>query len=828
MFGLLATILFMSLEQTVYATSALARAGVAESSQMRVHQEVRRHEMSLAKMINSMTLSPALEVLRETAQRKGNDEVLGLVQEALQTGGVKRGLKVGHAAGKHSHKQIQEVGGRPRGYSGVDKAKEMLNEMIEEVQEKYDLELQKCCAYDESQSILIEESRQDISMFNAEAAEARKEVLDAQAQISMCETKLPQLAEALVSHNHECQAEMTELRALLKIVNADLTVMSSILQMTDCAKPVALISCVDECTGQPHVSFNHASLQQTASKLQGSTRDLLDAYLADEFHAGDSEDVDIPYGGASNFSMEVPKMSITRSGPCKAPVPVDKRTGKCSVSSNPNCAKMQEKFMYIQGGIEDKRDELMDQMAKLEADCKHTQENLQAQIAFFEGLLKDQQTALAGATKKQNNAEESTRLKTIELKELTGDYAQMTETCHNNYQTLEGEECGIKKIRGELYKMQGQDNPAFFQDCVVSEWLLGECSASCGGGIMTMKRTIVTHPVGGSKCPLLVAQKPCNEQKCPIDCRLEDWEGWSGCSAKCGGGIMERDRYVEVEAEHGGEPCGETSEAQSCNVQSCDKDCELSDWKTWGMCSKQCNGGTSTRTRTINEPAVGDGWCPRMFSDYRIQERMCNTDPCVPAMPSRGLICNSRRDIILVLDGSASGGQEGWDDTIHAGAQLARAFGAKNDGSTDGGVQLAVILFSSEVEIVQHFSQDAESVASKIEGLAWPNEMTMTAQALDAAKSELSLGRADAESVVIVITDGRPLSMRKTRRASKRLRRQARLVWIPISQYAPLRAMKRWASRPRRDNFLALNSYDELLKSEVVNRIVSDVCPEVI
>merc|ERR1719487_286334 len=99
------------------------------------------------------------------------------------------------------------------GYSGVDKAKDMLNEMIEEVQSKYDLELQNCCEYDEMQSMLIEETRQDISMFNAIAAEARQEVLDASGIIHMCEVKLPELNDALTIHNRECKEEIAELEA---------------------------------------------------------------------------------------------------------------------------------------------------------------------------------------------------------------------------------------------------------------------------------------------------------------------------------------------------------------------------------------------------------------------------------------------------------------------------------------------------------------------------------------------------------------------------------------------------------------------------------------
>merc|ERR1719199_1691172 len=403
---------------------------------------------------------------------------------------------------------------------------------------------------------------------------------------------------------------MTQRTAQLKIVEEDLSVMGIILGMTDCKKSLFLLSCVDECTGESFVSFGHDSLHSEASKLQSSAAkqllntELLEAYRSGNM-TGNSTIVTIP------TTLE-PKMTVMRSGPCKTPVSADKRTGKCSMNSNPNCAKMQEKFMYIAAGIEDKRDELKEQLSKLETDCRLAKENFEGQISDFESKLKDQQTALAAGIKKQSNAEGQSRLKNKELITLQRDYAHMTTTCHTNYATLEGEQCGLEKIRGELYKMQGQNNPAFFQDCVVSEWLPGECSASCAGGVMMLTRSVVTQPVGGATCPPLAAQKPCNEHKCPIDCRVEDWQGWSGCSAECGGGLKERTRDVEIEPMHGGEPCGETSEAISCNLQACDRDCQLDDWGPWSLCSKYCDAGVTVRTKIINEPAIGDGTCPDM------------------------------------------------------------------------------------------------------------------------------------------------------------------------------------------------------------------------
>jgi len=197
--------------------------------QLRLHERELEHGKALASLRSNITLSSALQILSEKST--GKPAVMALVQEALH----------GKAFAKRSSSQLRAgVTQTPAtGYSGVDKAKNMLNEMIEEVQEKYDLELQKCCEYDESQSYLMEEARQDISMFNAEAAEARMQVLEAQAHIQVCETKLPELNDALEVHNTQCAEEIASLRAQLKIVTEDLSVMKTILGMTLRQEPVS-------------------------------------------------------------------------------------------------------------------------------------------------------------------------------------------------------------------------------------------------------------------------------------------------------------------------------------------------------------------------------------------------------------------------------------------------------------------------------------------------------------------------------------------------------------------------------------------------------------
>jgi len=321
----------------------------------------------------------------------------------------------------------------------------------------------------------------------------------------------------------------------------------------------------------------------------------------------------------------------------------------------------------------------------------------------------------------------------------------------------------------------------------------------------------------------LQASKPCNEHKCPIDCKLFDWEEWSGCTSKCGGGLMERGRKTEVEPEHGGEPCGATTEADSCNLQSCDKDCELADWEPWTKCSKDCDSGTTQRQKQITVQLVGDGACPKMDSDLRHQQKFCNEDQCLAPPGEKTLLCASRVDLTLMLDGSGSLGQSGWDGGLMAAEMITHAMA----GGKKGDVMMALMVFSAKTEIIEHYTDDLDKVIDSIKNLKFPQSITRTAVALDTARSELSLGRPDAQSVVLVVTDGKPMSMLKTRQASLELRKQTRLMWIPVTKYAPVAAMRKWASNPKSDNFLALEKFSDLEDPANMDKIISDVCPKV-
>jgi uncharacterized protein YukE len=163
-------------------------------------------------------------------------------------------------------------------------------------------------------------------------------------------------------------------------------------------------------------------------------------------------------------------------------------------------------------------------------------------------------------------------------------------------------------------------------NCQVSDWTnWSSCSRECDGGEQTRTRSIIVSPAnGGLACPNLTDKRECNNQPCPVDCKLSDWSEWTACSKLCGGGEQTRTRSVLVNPANGGKSCEPLSEKRSCNTQPCPVDCQLSNWSDWSACTTSCGGGTQSRTRSVLvNPANGGKSC-----DILKEDRACNTHSC--------------------------------------------------------------------------------------------------------------------------------------------------------------------------------------------------------
>jgi len=547
----------------------------------------------------------------------------------------------------------------------------------------------------------------------------------------------------------------------------------------------------------------------------------------------------------------VPRTKVP-GNPCNdphagAPSADDKRAAKCTIKKSPQCSKLQERFILIQAGIQDEFDELKEEIDTMERSCAKTKATLETQIANDERMLSDSQTKLAAATEKEGTAGEIARQTAMENEQLNNDLIKQMTTCSANYIQFETELCALKKIRGELYKLKGGGHSAFFQDCQVGKWEPEECTKKCARGEQKLTRSVLTHPQGGTKCLPLSAMKSCNNSPCPVDCRLHQWGGWSKCSAKCGGGVTQRLRDVKQAMKYMGKPCGKTSQTKVCNGAACEKDCDLHAWTKWTKCSKDCDGGTKKRQRFIKNPVEGSGSCPDVWGPQRLQYKPCAMHRCKLPKGRKALPCNKTMDVVLLIDQCPKSGKKGFAAEITAARTLVDSFQGEGVSAKPN---FAIITYcgprtwtgvskctgkskakvdmekTCKIKVALHFDEDMKKVKNMLAGLSYAPGTKLVSLGLLTAQAELTLGRPTAQSVVVVFTNGAPLSFRKTRLASHILRKKARLVWVVTTKFSPLKDIKTWSTRRWQENIVKVKNYKELANPVTVTHIVANICPK--
>jgi len=821
----------------------------------------------------------------DAAHQKSMDEIskdltMPKAMESLENGGF----------AKDSLKQVASLvtgsqnlrKGKSDGFGGLDGARRLLNDMIHEAASKYDAEIAKCTSYYAEQCALMEVARGQISAANFIAATSRGLILDAQAIINQNEVRIPVTKKELKDHNHQCENSLYALDKQLKIVMGDIAIMTMILKMSDCdaklmqINKVAILHCEDSCTKKQFVEFDHADLQKEVGQLKlQSTKDMITSTFADLFNKDDDgeaeliqQDADPELEPMDDMPKDAPKnkktkfnnkpMPVTKvpANPCTdpmggAPGAAVKRAAKCTLKKSPQCYKLQQRFLIIQAGIEDIRDELMEQIAALESDCKAMKESLEASIEVDKATLSSSQTKLAAGTEKEATAGETGRQVAKENAAYNADLIKQMKICTGNYINFETELCALKKIRGDVFKKMKEGHKGFFQDCQVSPWTPEACSKVCAGGEQKLIRSVMLHPDGegkmvGSKCLPLTAEKSCNLGPCPVNCKLATWSGWSKCSAKCGGGVSTRVRDVKVPMRYDGRPCGGTTESKACAVASCEEDCVLHKWTAWSACSKDCDGGTKKRMRNIRTPVVGGGECESEWSEARLQYLPCNQKRC-KAPRGQVMKCNQTYDIVLVMDGTPKSGKKGWAASVKAANKLLDAWDgpgltakpnvavvhytgprtwtgvSKCTGKSKNKVDM---VNTCKIKLASHFSEDMKKTKNIINALEYSPGSKLLSLALMTVQSELPLGRRTARTAVIVFIDGAPLSFRKTRIASHTIRKSVRLLYVPVIRFSPLKDLKQWASRRWQENIVAVKTSSRLGWSSTGTHIIANICPK--
>ncbi|KAJ8288081.1 hypothetical protein COCON_G00007400 [Conger conger] len=180
-------------------------------------------------------------------------------------------------------------------------------------------------------------------------------------------------------------------------------------------------------------------------------------------------------------------------------------------------------------------------------------------------------------------------------------------------------------------------------ECEVSSWCAwGPCTfESCEEqagkkGFKLRKRSIRNTPTGGvGNCPHLVEAIPCDEPSCYEWQLVRLEECVPDGEKECGPG-------TQIPQVHCINSDGSSVDRQLCQDAiypvpiacevPCPKDCVLSPWSSWSLCSHTCSGktteGRQMRARSILAYNAGEGGlhCPNSSALQEV--RSCNDHPC--------------------------------------------------------------------------------------------------------------------------------------------------------------------------------------------------------
>jgi len=819
----------------------------------------------------AMSVSQAADLVSKLSGVKETPALLTLIRERIAGGQTLRGRGrgAGALAAGTTPSPKGTAGEAPKGYEALAPAAKMINSMIQEAREKLDSSQITCGRFERNQIVLMQEATRDVSAFNGQAAEARGEVLRCQSIIGRLSEQIPEVKGQLSEHRRDCISQITTLKMQINVVTSDLGIVKKILGMLKCKGEAvqgflqtdtqndpeddddlnlgmdqhSLVECEHCQDGQGLVMLQSAEVQPLLNSLQS---DIARGWVQEQLksiarnQARDSESDEAP---VALTQEQVRRMTaIMHADPTteekkdekedddlrQEPEPAPPQPVNCAPTSackltKGSCNRLKDRFLLVKGGIEDRLDELTTRLRKLEHYCEQTDASLVGQLASMSDRLREAQTCLAESTKDQIDSENQAAQRGRQHSALKKEYTSTLTQCCADQNEARSEICALVKIRGELYKIEGAK--IFIVDCAVSDWVVSECSKTCGKGTRSMRRSITVAPSGGAACPPLQATEECNPQPCPVDCKMGMWSGWSGCTARCGGGVRSRSRHIKVPPRHGGEPCERTEETEACNMQSCNRNCVLGRWNDWSACSRACSYGIAVRSRRVKAPAMGTGRCPSPTSRARRHTRWCNGTPCYRMVPRgrRYLQCNSKLDIILLLDSSGSLGSYGWAQFKKFAGLLVEAFMAEQKAD----VNVALLEFSSSYNTkwITHLPEG--TTKEKVDTMKWLASGTATHMALDMAEAELTNGRADVPSVVMVITDGRPSSVRRTYYAARSLQKKARVIWLAMGPRAPMRTFYKMAAKPVRDHVLKISRFQWMTHRIGFNNIIGATCPEV-
>jgi len=758
-------------------------------------------ETFLGKMVTEMIMNehgkgPSMKHMTEAALDKMDDN------EAMQRLDGKLAPDLASLV-KLTSKADSSQSAESQGFAeaSLQKARRILNSMILDSWNELDATIIECKEYCFRNRRTYAQVVTDLNRLGSQIANLERQRASAGQGIADTdgERKQVEADQELATRNYKTKryANMQE----ITIRKNDLAVFDFILRMVRCKGSSSQFVQVNGsaqvrvCATQDglELNFDDPKLQaEIESKMTPSARRALREALGQEQDqaqllqlGGEATSVTPATSMTPTTTPQTATFAVPTIASNQDPIPTA-QWKKCT-DGKPDCGLLHDTMSLQWGKFKDLVDELQadmdkneDEFEQLEGNFNEQLTSISAQKKSFMVLLAETISSMNADTTEKSEKEEQERDLRHDFEKHMKEYkAKITEIMFTNI-------CAVKKVRNAVMKFSSVSPASKISDCDLADWIPGECSVSCDdncpqedpyacGGWQSLTRAVVVSPNSfGIVCPALTNKKKCNQMKCPVDCKMSQWTGWDDCTKECEGGVQSQTRAIITKPKNGGKFCDTVQESRSCNTESCDRDCDLASWIDWSPCSMSCGGGLQTRHKTVDRAIRGMGKCPKASSSNRFGEKMCNEQACVGDE-----ICIAKQDLIISIDASGSLRQSGFEVLRNFVANLTDRYQAMYFGHED--MQVGIILFGNgrleddgtiaKAINVQPLTSAISGIKATVQGLTWQRGFTNMAQAFSLADTMLQQGgRSDAQSAIMLITDGKVSFHYQTSVAARKLK----------------------------------------------------------
>jgi len=230
-----------------------------------------------------------------------------------------------------------------------------------------------------------------------------------------------------------------------------------------------------------------------------------------------------------------------------------------------------------------------------------------------------------------------------------------------------------------------------------------------------------------------------------------------------------------------------------------------------------CDAGFHERVKHVLIPTRGFGKCPRKDSAFRYEKQQCNVHPC-----TGDETCVAVQDLILAIDGSGSLTEGGFGILRSFATALVAKYHTEYFGAE--AMRVGVLLFGNGVIMedgtvspainVQPITEHMDLVKDALEFLPYKKGFTNMAQAFALAETMYTQnGRKQAQSAILVITDGKPSFQFQTREMVQQLDdKNVQRFFLVVNENGgdDLAQMQRWASVPWETNLIHVPGLEAL------------------